>query len=452
MDDRIRDEVLEVIRNAGRQVTCADVVRNSGLSVNESSLALNRIAHDVGGHMYVSESGEVAYKFPRGLKERYLARGLAGHFSRLAALLRKAWSYAVRASFGILLIVTTVMLSVFIYIFSSMFRLSDSNNNSRIEFGFLDSEFFLLVFAAGRLGRRNLDENRRNFLLDCYQFVFGPQNPNADLEQQKWRLVSDVIVSKGGVVTQEQLAPYLDATPGDEDAMLPVLIHFDGLTEVTDSGNLVYVFEKLMYTTDGAKNATEKQGGSVATKTDNSEEVESTRQTNGRSSANSDLPQCIQEKRWQLFNLPPLTVLSISLLALFNLLIGALVFSFIGMPFIELVLMGKARASGLILMTTAPFFYAMFFLGMPIARSIRNSFRNHLISKRNRKRGELASALASPEPELKIKLDEAKSRSLNIITIDYENSVFNTSEDALAQEFNRMGNEQNRIDRRHEPS
>ena len=59
-----------------------------------------------------------------------------------------------------------------------------------------------------------------------------------------------LIAAKGGVVTAEQMAPYLDlpkggAQPGDEGYVVPALLKFGGHPEVDDSGNLLYTFPDL---------------------------------------------------------------------------------------------------------------------------------------------------------------------------------------------------------------
>ena len=58
------------------------------------------------------------------------------------------------------------------------------------------------------------------------------------------------IQSKGGVVTAEELAPFLDPTPQsldedevDEGFVLPALVRFGGSPEVDGTGSLLYRFE-----------------------------------------------------------------------------------------------------------------------------------------------------------------------------------------------------------------
>lgn len=65
--------------------------------------------------------------------------------------------------------------------------------------------------------------------------------------------VGRYIQSKGGVVTAEELAPFLDppAQSLDEDEVdegfvIPALVRFGGSPEVDGSGNLLYRFESKL--------------------------------------------------------------------------------------------------------------------------------------------------------------------------------------------------------------
>lgn len=69
--------------------------------------------------------------------------------------------------------------------------------------------------------------------------------------------VGQYIQYKGGVVTAEQLAPFLDVptnnirpndTMVDEGFMVPALVRFGGSPEVDASGNLLYRFPSLQKT------------------------------------------------------------------------------------------------------------------------------------------------------------------------------------------------------------
>jgi hypothetical protein len=77
------------------------------------------------------------------------------------------------------------------------------------------------------------------------------------------------IQSRGGVVAAEEVAPFLDVTPGqvasdrgrvtlDESYMLPVLARLGGEPQVDSAGNLLYSFPSLQQT--GAVRAAPERG------------------------------------------------------------------------------------------------------------------------------------------------------------------------------------------------
>ncbi|GKE92825.1 hypothetical protein Tco_1573920, partial [Tanacetum coccineum] len=65
-------------------------------------------------------------------------------------------------------------------------------------------------------------------------------------------MIGQYIASNGGVVTAEELAPYLDvesAEKTDDDSyILPVLLRFDGQPQVDEEGNILYGFPLLQRT------------------------------------------------------------------------------------------------------------------------------------------------------------------------------------------------------------
>ena len=101
-------------------------------------------------------------------------------------------------------------------------------------------------YYAAMEGAKDMD-----FLEAVFSFVFGDGDPNADFERKRWALVGLCIQKNDGVVTAEQLAPFLDRDElsigtDDESFVLPALTRFNGAPEVDPaSGEIVYRFEDL---------------------------------------------------------------------------------------------------------------------------------------------------------------------------------------------------------------
>jgi hypothetical protein len=108
-----------------------------------------------------------------------------------------------------------------------------------------------------------------NFFESVFSFVFGDGDPNEGLEDLRWKSIGECISNKGGVVSAEELAPFLDVPPYSEDTqtdesfVLPVLLRFDGHPEVDDKGNILYRFPSLQRTAVdwlGRRKATSSEG------------------------------------------------------------------------------------------------------------------------------------------------------------------------------------------------
>jgi hypothetical protein len=115
--------------------------------------------------------------------------------------------------------------------------------------------FFNYDYRAGRrTSRRPTSRSGReegmNFLEAIFSFLFGDGDPNADLEERRWREIGAVIQNQGGAIAAEQVAPYLDDVGQgwareDEDYILPVLLRFNGVPEVSPEGHIIYHFPEL---------------------------------------------------------------------------------------------------------------------------------------------------------------------------------------------------------------
>jgi hypothetical protein len=72
--------------------------------------------------------------------------------------------------------------------------------------------------------------------------LFGDGKPNSNLQKLRWQHIATTIKANGGVVSAEQLAPFLDGDTSDSGMVMSALAQFNGHPEVTKSGFIVYVF------------------------------------------------------------------------------------------------------------------------------------------------------------------------------------------------------------------
>ncbi|KAK1861349.1 hypothetical protein I4F81_003933 [Pyropia yezoensis] len=286
VDSRV---VSAVSKSRGRRVTAADVAAGAGISMDDAQRELVALASITNGAMDVSEGGDLAWRFPKDVKAALL-RGSAR--ARLRSLVDTAWPLVysgIRTGFGVLLLVSIVV--TFVSIFALIAAASSSGGGDRDDrrrggggmvflspgrvFGPSPFDAFYYRPYGSYYGRRAArgapvqppggaqegDANGMSFLQAVFSFVFGDGDPNIDLDNRRWRRVAATIRANDGAVSAVQLAPLLDlpanvegdnpalsASAVDEQYMLPVLNRFGGHPEVTDEGDIVYVFPSLTTT------------------------------------------------------------------------------------------------------------------------------------------------------------------------------------------------------------
>jgi len=240
-----------------------------------------------------------------------------------------------------------------------------------------------------------------NFLEAIFSFLFGDGDPNADLEDRRWRTIGTAIANNNGAVTAEQIAPYLDDL-GD-DYMLPVLTRFNGRPEVSPVGDLVYYFPELQVT------AAERRNASVSA--------------------------YLKEVKRQFTAATSGQVMGAIALGAVN-IVGALVLS---------NMFASAAAQGLVVtgylalvqsILGILFAYGIAFLVIPLARYYWLLWRNGKIEKRNEERADRAVMLnqLSTVDRFKQKLSFARQFAEQKV-LRADDSVYDSGKDLLTQEL-----------------
>ncbi len=422
-----RTAVMEAVEKLNYRVTIGDVAAQSGLDLNTAQREILALASETGGNIQVAESGEVAYKFAPNFRDILVSRSF---WLQVKESLKGVWKwvfYAIRISFGILLIVS-ILIVVLGIIAATIALNSQKGSNDRDDRrsdnrGGGGGFFFLggwgnpfgnpfIMFAPNyyepqRLRQRDPDE--MNFLESVFSFLFGDGNPNADLDERRWREIASMIRSHNGVVIAEQIAPYLDETSrleGDEYFVIPVLSKFNGFPEVSDAGTLAYKFPEL-------------------------QKVASERKSKTSSSY-------LQEKIWK-FSQAPQGKIALSIgLGVFYLVSALYLSNLLGNPRLAETLqeggfLGLVNSSMTFLLG-----YAVLFLSTPAVRYFVLQFLNRGIGDRNQKRFINAEKLQKPSTTLREKLDFARTFATKQEVIDQNNLAYTTEEDLADQEYKKM--------------
>eukprot|EP00252_Welwitschia_mirabilis_P008304 TRINITY_DN2007_c0_g1_i1.p1 TRINITY_DN2007_c0_g1~~TRINITY_DN2007_c0_g1_i1.p1 ORF type:complete len:522 (-),score=95.22 TRINITY_DN2007_c0_g1_i1:346-1911(-) len=259
----VRKRAISAIDKFGGRVTIGDVASTAGLKLNEAEKALQAIAADSGGFLEVSDEGDVLYAFPKDYKAKLAAKSLKMKFEPLFDKSKAVAEYLIRVSFGTALLVSIII--VYTAIVAILSGRSDEDNRGNRQqsygrpyysgFNIYVSPYDLFWYWDPyyyRRQRRNKGD-KMNFFESVFSFVFGDGDPNQGIEEERWKMIGEYITSKGGVVAAEELAPFLDVPPSnenkeDESYVLPVLLRFDGHPEVDDNGNILYRFPSLQRT------------------------------------------------------------------------------------------------------------------------------------------------------------------------------------------------------------
>lgn len=403
--------VIRAINQLGRRVTAADVATKTGLSLNDSNRLLNEVASDVGGHLEVSKLGFVAYSFSPGFQNNYLATGIRAFVEKAGRLLFDTCFFIVKISFGVILLASlaVVIFAVMLTIFVTTFGTEKKNKQQP----FLDLLILRdLIFwqasrpkrAAGQSLSATVERIKGdNFLINCFSFLFGDKNPNAEIEEKQWRQIAQLIHNNKGVVTAEQLAPLLlseiSTKDSNEDFVLPVLCRFDGRPEVSQSGSIIYQFPSLQV-----------------------------------SAGSTEVPQIVLqnflspaliEHEVPFSNLSKEQLRPVLAIATLN-MAGTWWLAFTAH---RLVHVYRWQADILVI-------YGTLFVLIPLLRWIYLHWINAGIAMRNAERDKLADKLVKPDQALKEKLEERKKMAQNqeiSPTIDAASVIYTSEKDYLDQ-------------------
>jgi hypothetical protein len=271
-------QVITAVEAAkGQSVIASDIAASAGVSLQQASRDLTALASIAQGDIAVTSEGELVYKFNNNL------RGVLAQKSikyKALQTFQKVWPtafWAIRVSFGVALVASVLAIFSTIFFISTASSSSDNDDRRRdnrrgggmnMNFGYWlgPSPFDVFYYRPyGYYGYYNNQQNsardpdEMSFLESVFSYIFGDGNPNAQIDQERLQLVSQLIRENQGAVTAEQLAPfcdmptsladYEDATIVDESFVLPIVSALNGIPQVTEEGEIVYVFSDLQKTT-----------------------------------------------------------------------------------------------------------------------------------------------------------------------------------------------------------
>ncbi|GAB6089477.1 hypothetical protein [Spirochaeta dissipatitropha] len=287
---RVENKLVTAIRKHKREATVADLIAATALPRLQIEEMLPQVVNDYRGHLRVTESGEILYYFPHGVHHRdrsararfrkflYRTRDIA---VKIGKLLFKIWIMVMLV--GYFLIFIALVLAA---IAASIAAQSKSNNSSRRSSraggGFLMSRliqqmFYIWMFSGrsryryGYHGGRHMGGMRNQAAVDVWNvkrgendgpplhhsifaFVFGDDDPTKDRENQEKQAFIQLVLSRRGVVSLEELRALTGRNNDDaQDLMNRMLLEYEGEPDVSDAGTLIYRFPELLRTASSSR-------------------------------------------------------------------------------------------------------------------------------------------------------------------------------------------------------
>jgi hypothetical protein len=400
--------LLQSIERLQYQATPGEFAVQAGLPLATVERDLQQLAIAVGGHLQVATTGEIVYKYPSNFRTILYNKSVWLQVKKYTDLIWKVVFYLIRMSFGLALLasLSIVVLTILIFTIATMFS---DNDGGGIDFGdwggggsssSWGGTWWYFDWGGSSTPAATIDpaekEKRQlNFLGAVFSFLFGEANPNANLEELRWRSIGQVIRKNQGAITAEQVAPYLEeAVPQNEDHILPVLVRFNGIPEVSEMGDIVYRFPDT--------------------------------QTIAQQRKFKHLPPYLQEKARRFSGATPEQIGLICALGALN---------FAGIFFIGALLKGAA-AFGFLALVGGVYgllaTYAIGFVTIPVVRFLWLKWINSRIDNRNEKRRQRLTWLHSADAERKLGFAQQFQVQRTLSEADM---VYNTEEDLLDQEI-----------------
>ena len=257
--------VIAALRGLQGRATVGDVVSATGLPDHEAEVALRSLLETHRGHLEVSDSGDLLYRFDPTLIERD-AEPFRARFRRVA------WS-AFQVGFKIwTAVMLVVYFVVFVLILIALMTANRDGRGSGGRRGFSLGDFFILHWLLGGRGwdrrglyygdrhaRRLPKDARPPFYKKVFAFIFGPEEPRPT-QLQKDRTVVQLIRARKGVLTSSELIEHTGLPIDDAvEEMGRLTGAYGGDPRVSDAGEVVYAFPELMRSAHGEVRAREPE-------------------------------------------------------------------------------------------------------------------------------------------------------------------------------------------------
>ncbi len=395
-----RSKIIHAINDLGNRVTVADVVAKTGMPLAEVSGELNLIAADTDGNLEVAQDGEIYYCFNDHLSYTYFTQGVSRVFHQVGYHILRISAFLFRLSFGLILLFSLICLFGIALIIQTLLAGVSGSTESvsgmwRDFFGLVQRLALTDLVHWGKEKLKPGSTNsggRQGFLLDCFSFLFGEGDPNKDFDDEKWKLLAQVIRLNEGVVLPEHLSPYTGEDPDDEKMLFAILAKFNGMPQVSSSGNIMYVFPNM--------------------------------QKRSEVTSYGLLPPLLERKRWNFTTLKKDELKKVMGMGALNFVMALTACIFLVRP----SNLNSASYFFLFLL-----FYALLFMIVPALRLVYTFEQNRIVKKKNARTRHYENSLACPPAPLAERLEEAEEMRAALAVNGDSSIIYSTKTDYLEQ-------------------
>lgn len=269
--EKVQESLLRIFRSSKREATVADLAGLIGLPLQQIQAEMPALSDEYRGRLKVTESGEILYSFPDGLKSRYRGFGPAikkiwkavkKGVIEISKALFKAWIVVMLVGYFVLFIA----LALFAMIASIAMQQGGSGRSSRSDSrgggglgglwltgrlfdSIIRIWFYSELFKSPETRFRQAQSRaqRRPLHKAVFSHVFGDGDPNQGWAETEKKAVVAFLQTHKGVMTMPEFIAITGRTPQDaETAISSYLLEFEGTPEVTENGALYFSFPKLL--------------------------------------------------------------------------------------------------------------------------------------------------------------------------------------------------------------
>jgi hypothetical protein len=272
----VRGRLVDVFKKRRGEATTTDLIALTGLPKAQVEAEIQAVSDEYGARLRVTDSGEILYSFPSGMRSRYrglgpsLKRGWAaflGAAAKVAAFAFKIWIVVMLVGYFVLFILLALMAFLASIAASSSGNSRDSRSSDRggglgglfltgrlldtlVRVWFYSEIFMTPEQRSARAGRRR---ERRPLYKAIYSFVFGDGDPDSGWETVEKKAFIAFAQANKGIVTMPEFMSITGLGPLEaEERINRFLYEFEGSPEVTEGGTIYYSFPSLLRRKDRA--------------------------------------------------------------------------------------------------------------------------------------------------------------------------------------------------------